>query len=190
MQGIEEKDIDNGLKLDSLTTKALSAFSQSTSRRGMLAAGGRLFLKALGISLFPLLPVYRVFAQGPPTQNCKGDWQYCGQHGNFCTSCCGVGALATSCPPCTKAQTTWAWHECCCCPGCQGGYTIAYIDCCGLVTPVNGVKFTNADAAACKGGDCRNTGTVGWWCGNPITNPYRCTIVSQGTPCQNCKSIH
>jgi hypothetical protein len=191
MPDTEENDIKNDQKLDLLTAKALSAFSQSTSRRGLLAAGGRLFLRALGISIFPLLPLYRVVAQGgPPTQNCKGDWQYCYQHGNFCTACCGGSSpWITTCPPCTNQRTDQAWHWCCCCPGCQGGYTISYIDCCGLVTPVNGVKYTNAQAAACKGADCRNTLAFGWWC-NGLSDTYRCTIVNQGTtPCSNCKSV-
>jgi hypothetical protein len=190
MPETEENDLthelNNGHKFDLLTANALSTFSRNTSRRGLLAAGGRLFLKALGISMLPLLPLYRVFAQGAPTQNCKGDWQYCGQHGNFCNACCGAAAGITSCPPCTNQETGDAWNSCCCCPGCQGGFTILYIDCCGLVTPVNGVKYTNADAAACKGNQCRNTLTFGWWCGGGGT--YRCTIINPTTPCKNCKS--
>jgi hypothetical protein len=181
-------DIDeNGEQMDLLTAKALSAFSRTTSRRGLLAAGGRLFLKALGVSLLPLLPFDRTFAQaggGNPTDQDCSDWQYCGIHGFFCQACCGGGPYITSCPPCTNQQTTTFWSVCCCCPGCNKGqgYTVKYIDCCGVKT-----GYTAAQAQTCtKKPKCKNTATANW-CGG--TGTYYCTIVSVSpNPCKGCSS--
>jgi hypothetical protein len=189
MQDIEESGPENGKQLDLVTARALSAFSRSTSRRGFLAGGWRLFLKGLGISVFPLLPLYRVIAQSPPTQDCQGDWQYCGQHGNFCQACCGGAAAITSCPVCTSTGSSWS--ACCCCPGCNSAFTILYVDCCGLVACPSGkcppgTTYTAAQAADCKGADCRRVQRWGWWCG--LKGVYRCTIINQTTPCSDCKS--
>lgn len=186
MPDIEENNHHSGEALDLVATRAISAFTQTTSRRGLLAAGGKLLLRLLGVSLIPLLPFDRAFGQlSPPTQNCKGDWQYCGQHGNFCKACCGQGAAIVACPVCTNTRDSW--HECCCCPGCNGGngYNVHYVDCCGTTG-----TWKKTDAQLCKGDDCRNTLTFGWWCGT--TEAYYCTIVTVDTskPCSHCKSTH
>jgi hypothetical protein len=185
MPDIDENESGKDQQLDLVTAKLFSAFSRSTSRRGLLVSGGKLFLKALGIAMVPLLPLDRAFAQGSPNQNCKGDWQYCGIHGNFCKACCGGGPYATGCPPCTN-NGSW-WTACCCCPGCSGGYIIYYQDCCGLAQNTKGVTYTDAQAAACKGTECRNSLDIGYWCGGQ--GKYRCTIVTQHAPCKGCKSI-
>jgi hypothetical protein len=189
MRDKDENGLENGQPLDLVTARALSAFSNSTSRRGLIVWGGRLFLRVLGISMLPLLPLDRAFAQTAPNQNCQGDWQYCGQHGNFCQVCCGGGPYATGCPPCTNNGGWWA--QCCCCPSCSGGYTIWYTDCCGLAQNTKGVTYTDAEAAACKGAYCRNGYGVGYWCsiGGKSQGTYRCTIVQQKTPCSSCKQI-
>jgi hypothetical protein len=202
MADSEENGHDSGPLLDLVTAKALSTFSQTTSRRGALALGGRLLLRALGVSMIPLLPLDRVFAQntgGNPTdQNCA-DWQYCGIHGFFCTACCGLSTPAiTACPPCTN--TTKHWSTCCCCDSCAAGkgFTVSYIDCCGLNNPKPPAKpvWTLAQAEACQNknsnsgapGECKNATT--WnWCGVG-GGQYFCTIVSVGTiPCSYCNKL-
>lgn len=57
--------------VDEQTTKFCEALSQRLSRRGLLGSVGRLALKVAGISLLPVLPVDRAFAQF----TCGGDWQ-------------------------------------------------------------------------------------------------------------------
>ena len=164
---------------DSAASRVLTAFSQTTSRRGLLAAAGRLLLKVAGVSVIPLLPVDRVFAQ---SQNCTGDWQYCGQYGAFCKSCCGQSAQIFSCPQCLYTGAAWTR---CCCPAnsCTNGngYLVSYKDCCG-VRP----GWTSTQTAGCAGSWCRRNVPQPYWCGSYPSSTYRCTVISVGGPCTGC----
>lgn len=186
----QENGHEHGPLLDSITARALSTFSQTTSRRGALALGGRWLLRALGLSLIPVLPLDRVFAQdsggNPTNQNCA-DWQYCGIHGYFCQACCGgTSPYITSCPPCTNK--TKSWSTCCCCDTCAAGkgFTVSYIDCCGVAK-----GYTLAQAQTCQdtaAGKCKNAATLNW-CGVG-GGQYFCTVVSVGSvPCSFCNKL-
>ena len=173
---------DNEQRKNSLDTgvaRALSVFAQRRSRRGLLAASGKLLLRALGVSIVvPLLPIDRAFAQ---VQNCDGEWQYCGQWGNFCKACCGVGAQATTCPPCLYQGQSWT--TCCCVPACPaGGHYVSYYDCCGAKG-----RYAASARNACMGHFCgRNPVHQPYWCGPSYpSSSYKCTVVSVSTTACN-----
>jgi hypothetical protein len=179
MQDKQQENPKQGNYLDLISSKTLRGLSTTTSRRGFLAAGGRLLLKALGISLVPLLPLDRSFGQfGSPTQDC-GQWQYCGQHGRFCAACCGGGPYPTSCPPCLGTSER-EWSVCCCCPGCAKGmgYMINYWDCCNVNS-----GYTTKQAKQCRGATCRRAYSLSAWCTANSGDKYYCTFVSQGGQC-------
>jgi hypothetical protein len=185
MSNLSYDSEDENHPLDLNVAKVLGDFAQTTSRRGMLAVAGRTLLKILGISLLPLLPVDRIFAQN---QNCSDDWQYCWQWGAFCAACCGSSKpYILSCPKCLYAGSSWS--HCCCAPSCPSGkgYTVSYTDCCGLVP-----GYTQQAANACEGAWCKRAG-VGqpYWCGSEFNSAtYRCTFthVDTSTMCSPCSS--
>lgn len=160
--------------LDDKTAHYLELWAQRTSRRGLLARVGTLALKAAGLSLLPMLPVDRAFAQF----TCAGDWQTCGMHGFFCKACCGGAASYASCPACTNTGSYWV--GCCHAPNsCGAGTTIRYFDCCGTKT-----GYTDTQARACQGDECPPGGGAGTaaYCGGAGT--FRCTIVvNTGAAC-------
>lgn len=165
-----ERRTEQAHPVDAGAAKVLSGFAQGTSRRGLFAMAGRLLLRIIGVSLVPLLPVDRVFAQA---QNCN-DPTYCGQWGNFCAACCGQSAQVSSCPACLYPGA--AWSACCCFPACPQpvGHCVSYQDCCGLRP-----GFTPSQAAACKGAFCgKNPVPQQFWCGSAgASSTYQCTIV-------------
>ncbi len=197
MADIPENDPENGQPLDSAVAKALSAFSENTSRRGVLAAGGRMVLKLLGINaaMMVLLPLDRCSdggGGGGDNPNCPGGtWANCGQWGAFCPACCGSSYNPTSCPSCTKPGG-W-WTTCCCCDSCgAGGYNVNYQDCCCNPTGNPSQCSTSSSCVGtvwCKG-TAYSQGQPGqpYWCGyNYGQAEYRCTVaVVTATPCTTC----
>jgi hypothetical protein len=179
MPQIDDQVRADRIGFDDVASRLLTNFSQRMSRRGLLAASGRLLLRIAGVSMIPLLPVDRVFAQ---SQNCSGDWQYCGQYGNFCKSCCGQSAHVFTCPQCL--YTGAAWTRCCCpsnsCTNGQGTL-ISYKDCCGVKS-----GYTSAQTAECTGSFCARNVLQPTWCGSYPGSTYRCTVISVGAPCTGC----
>jgi hypothetical protein len=186
MADIEDDSLEHGSKLDSITSDALSVFSESTSRRGVLAKGGQLFLKLLGVNVFfALLPLDRC---GYPPANCpNGTWVNCGQWGNMCNACCGSGANPTTCPhsdSCSGMFPGAHWTWCCCCNTCgNSGYQVTYQDCCDK----SGSSATDSCMGSwCQGGGARQQ----YWCyvtGAYVPAQYRCTVAQQSAVvCQNC----
>lgn len=156
--------------VDEQTTRYCEALSQRLSRRGLLGSVGRLALKVAGISVLPILPVDRAFAQF----TCGGDWQLCGMHGYFCKACCGHGAQYASCPSCTTQGQYWT--GCCAPDDCTQPVTIRYFDCCAPA----GVGVD------CTGSSCGLLGScpTSWpaYCTSGLS--FRCTIVvNTGVAC-------
>jgi hypothetical protein len=188
MPEIPENGQDTETKFDSLTSQALSVFSESTSRRGVLAKGGHLLLRLLGVNVFlALLPLDR--CSSPPANCPGGSWANCGQWGNFCNACCGSGANPTTCPHSTScpgmfAGAAWTW--CCCCNTCgNSGYQVTYQDCCD--------RTSSSATTSCKGVFCNGGGDQQpYWCygsGAYVVSQYRCTVAQVSTiVCRNCNS--
>jgi len=103
------------------------ALAQRTSRRGVIAAIGRVLT---GAALLPLLPIDRSSrAQAANAQNpeeCEY-WKYCAIDGFLC-SCCG--GSSSSCPPGTQPSPI-TWIGTCHNPADQRDYIVSYNDCCG-----------------------------------------------------------
>lgn len=158
---------------DEKTAEYLTRWGQHVSRRGLLSRAWQFALSLAGLSLVPVLPVDRAFAQG--ITGCS-DWRMCGIHGFFCKACCGGGASYTTCPSCTSMGG--AWTGCCkhvideCTSECK---QISYADCCG----------GDATAAACTGEECPPGGGEGTpaYCG---LSAFRCTVVREMVPCTGC----
>jgi hypothetical protein len=180
MEEIKESSQEDDQPIDAGTARLLTTFSALTSRRGVLAAGGRILLRIAGVSLLPLLPVDRVFASAIP--NCDDDWEYCGIYGAFCKACCGhTGYEIDVCPPCLYKASSWTV---CCCNACgskQGRY-VSYSDCCGLKP-----GYTTAQAQACSGTFCTRGCQQPYWCGSYPSATYRCTIITVGATCSGCQ---
>jgi len=184
MSEVPETEHGASPSIDSAMAKMLSAFSENTSRRGVLATGGRWLLRLLGVNaaMMILLPLDR--CGGADNPNCPGgSWANCGQWGAFCTACCGSGANPSSCPSCTTGGG-W-WTTCCCCDTCApGGYNVMYQDCCDS----RGTGGTTSQS--CTGQWCAGSSGVRqpYWCGHGWGQDYyRCTIaIITATPCTNC----
>jgi hypothetical protein len=148
------------------TVPLLVEWSQRISRRRLLSRVGNFALKAAGVSLLPLLPADRAFAQF----GCSSDWQTCGMHGFLCKACCNQGASYASCPQCTNQGG--AWEGCCRPDPCAPRVLILYYDCCGTKS-----GYTPAQAAECQGTECPPGGGAGTeaYCGSQGT--FRCTII-------------
>jgi len=165
-----------GGPFDSQTARFLMHWGQRSSRRGLLAAMGKLALRLAGLSMLPLLPVDRSFAA---VGNCSTDWRLCGMWGNFCKDCCGGTASLTQCPSCTNVGASWSF---CCCynpDACTTTCnTIIYTDCCGTKS-----GFTDSQTATCQdSATChRNPQEQFSWCG--ATGTYRCTVIGVGASC-------
>lgn len=155
--------------LDEQTADYLIGISQRLPRRGVFAAVGRFTLRIAGISLLPVLPVNRAFAQFA----CSG-WALCNMHGRFCPACCGHGARQSECPSCTV--TDLSWTGCCSPDGCTN-FLVRYKDCCANA----GVATDCANGSWCGiGGSCPDNWPA--YCQN--NREFRCTIVEvTQTPC-------
>jgi hypothetical protein len=187
MPDISDSSPDEGRNLDSITAEALAVFSESTSRRGLLAKGGRVLLKLLGVNVFfAILPLDR--CSSPPGDCPGGTWANCGQYGAFCNACCGSGANPTTCPHSTSCPDMFAgnwWTWCCCCNTCgNSGYQVTYQDCCD--------KKSSSATTSCTGNWCIGAGSEPqpYWCysdGSYVKSQYRCTVAQVSTTvCQNC----
>ena len=153
--------------IDDQTAQFLTDWSQRVSRRGLLARVANLALKIAGISIVPLLPVDRAFAQGG---GC--DWRTCNMHGYFCSNCCGGSGSFSTCPNCTSRQGSWV--GCCEVPGsCPKRCRLfRYYDCCAPA----------GTGTSCRGSQC---GSLPWpaYC---TSGEFRCTIVVDGGTCNSC----
>jgi hypothetical protein len=154
--------------IDERSVPYLVEWAQRVSRRGLLARVGQVAMKIAGISLVPLLPVDRAFAQFACG---SGDWQTCGMHGFFCKSCCGGGPSYASCPPCTYTGSFWTG---CCQPPdvCASKVLIRYYDCCGTRG-----EFSDEAAQACRGDECPPGGGSGSPAYCQFLGNMRCTVV-------------
>lgn len=153
---------DSGNDFDGVVGRALEAFAQRVSRRGLLARLGKAALGLMGLSLIPHLPVNRIAL----AQVGCSDWRLCGIGGYLCNNCCSGGNLET-CPNCLTRGSSWS--SCCTDPsGCLK--MITYYDCCG--SPTN--------AMDCRGTLCVNQSEPSW-CGG--TGSYGCTVIEEGAAC-------
>jgi hypothetical protein len=148
-------------RVDARVAELLATWSDGMSRRHLISRLGRWALTIAGVSLVPLLPADRAFAQGG---GC-GLWHLCGLYGYRCKACCGKSdeQLITSCPTCTAETSSAYWTKCCsmgtCPPNAQ---MVRYKDCCGPAPPYS-IDFV---LSSCRGIQCPN---------NPTPQPNWCT---------------
>ena len=118
-------------ELDTFVERSSRTIAGYSSRRGVLAAIGRLLIG--GALLVPVLPVARAFGATPPSS--EGDkesedcdyWKYCGMAGSLC-SCCG--GSSHQCPVGTEPSKVH-WVGTCKSASDGKNYIVAYHDCCG-----------------------------------------------------------
>lgn len=149
------------------TGEFLVAYSQSLSRRRLLARLGHLALGVLGISIVSdLLPVDRAEA----SHTC-GDGRNCGLYGRPCAACNG-GKPPNQCP---SGVTQGSWTVCC--EDCSDNKLvyITYADCCNCTT-ADRQRCVN-DAPFCK--NCRSRPL---YC---VTGTYCCTVTIRGASCSS-----
>lgn len=124
--------------LQALFESGARRLARHTSRRGFLAAAGRLLVAA---AAFPILPVDRqnvarastlprkgfaARAQATDAAKCNY-WRYCSIDGTLCACC---GGTADACPPGTISPPS-SWVGSCLNPLDGKTYLVAYRDCCG-----------------------------------------------------------
>lgn len=168
----ETEQLDAGLLkaeesgLDRSMSRALGHFGQLTSRRGVLAALGKITLSLVGAGIaWEVLPVNRTVAEAT---SCS-DWQLCGLTGYTC-DCCNSGNGLGSCPPngwfCSGFVGSY-WASCCCDTGPVVCHYVAYHDCCDC-------------CVSCGCTWCFNHGSTPTWCQRPdgTQGNYCCTAVT------------
>lgn len=159
---MESNEATDGVvgKLDERVGRALGHFSQSTSRRGILARLSKLVLAVTGATLvLEVLPVDRTVAEAA---NC-GDWRLCGIYGRTC-DCCNGGNPLNYCPACSTWNNYWSS---CCCQSWWNCSTIYYWDCLNCCANCSGCTW------------CSNNSPQPLW-GN---GSYCCTAVVVGSGC-------
>lgn len=97
-----------------------------SSRRSAIVRVGKMCLKALGISMLPLLPVDRIVREADAQSNPCSSWFLCAIYGRLCGAAnCSCGTT-NSCPSCATSGSFWQK----CCQYGSGYSTVQYIDCC------------------------------------------------------------
>lgn len=130
-------------KIDQMIENGARFIAQRTSRRGLLATFGAIFV---GQAALPLLPIARASQSDPSSVDDRGVaakttgnlqdpgdptqcdyWRYCGIDGFLCACC---GGTQNSCPPGTEMSPI-TWVGTCQNPADKRAYIISYNDCCG-----------------------------------------------------------
>lgn len=163
--------------VDRTVENVLDRFSQSVSRRGMIARLGKVVLGGLGLSVATqILPVDRRVARADVS--CS-DWRLCNMCGNQCDCCNGDAKGIGGCPDCATVGSFWT--GCCCNPNDNRAYTIRYWDC------MKG-SCTNA-----KVDQCHNCTSCSNGCPQPVwgSGTYVCTKIENTgqTGCKCCTLI-
>jgi hypothetical protein len=156
----------NGSPIDRATARALSAFYERTTRAGFLSRVGGIALRALGITLAPLLPVSRMTTTALADGPCD-PFFLCGIYGRPC-KCEGCNTDYT-CPDCAAIGFKWT----ACCTDKDGKkHLVEYPDCCGNQDCANKCK----DCTFCRNNATRQP----LWCFGG--SKYVCTKVVDNGP--------
>jgi hypothetical protein len=148
----------NENKADDRVRDMLVGLTHRTSRHGFLVGVFRIALSALGISLFPLLPVDRIIENAEACTSCS-DCKLC----NICGTLCGCyGGGLDYCPSCAAAANSWGG----CCQCGPSRYLMSYIDCCTLAP--NNCHQSGTCTQCCPKSQFVWCGASGW--------TYICTI--------------
>lgn len=148
--------------------RMLSAFAMRTSRKGFLQASGRIFLRMLGISIIPFLPVDRIVRRAEAADLGCSDWRLEGIYGRICCSRCTGGATSGTCPSCATKGSAWCF---CTSPHLGHCITILYWDCC-TSTP------STCNCPGCA--FCTNNTPQPVWCSG---KSYVCTFIQTKEDC-------
>ena len=147
-----------------LAESALRALYVASSRRSLLVKIGRGVLKAVGISMLPLLPIGRIVTPAQAQGSVCTTWFLCGIYGRVC-NCSSCGGTLLVCPSCAS-QDSGYWQACCE-DGHGSTWPVNYYDCC----TTDSTCVSNC--AQCT--FCTNGGEEPPWCGGL---QYACTVAT------------